>query len=245
MGNSIINHNTINLPSTATVDDIYNLYLEAWKRGLKGVTVYRDGSKEYQPLRSEKETKSVLNKKCENCVPFKMKMPENRDAEIHKFSIGNTEGYIILGKYPSGKLGEVFLTVSKQGSTLSGFLDSLGIMISTSLQYGVPLKVIVSKLMFSKFEPAGITRNKDIRFTTSMVDYLAKYLGYRFLSDEDKLELGLIKTEDIKAEETLVPEIKNISDSTSTVCEVCGSLMVRIGSCYNCSNCGANSGACG
>lgn len=235
---------TVNLPSDVTVDDIYNLYLEAWKRGLKGITVYRDGSKEYQPLRSEKETKATLNKKCENCVPFKMKMPENRDAEIHKFSIGNTEGYIILGKYPSGKLGEVFLTVSKQGSTLSGFLDSLGIMISTSLQYGVPLKVIVSKLMFSKFEPSGITKNKDIRFTTSMVDYLAKYLGYRFLSDEDKLELGLIKQIESK-EEIKIIETENTSDSTSIVCEVCGSLMVRVGTCYNCSNCGTNSGACG
>jgi len=248
---------TINIPKDATVNDIYNLYLEAWKRGLKGVTVYRDGSKTYQPLRSSEESKPILNKKCRNYTPFKMRMPENREAEIHKFSIGNIEGYIILGKYPSGKLGEVFLSVSKQGSTLSGFLDSLGIMISTGLQYGVPLKVIVSKLIFSKFEPSGITKNENIRFTTSIVDYLAKYLGYKFLNEDELLELGLVKFKNInKTEEnhryiTINDNVKGEDsvvvneDNISTLCGVCGSLMVRIGTCYNCSNCGANSGACG
>lgn len=239
---------TVNLPSTVTVDDIYKLYLEAWKRGLKGVTVYRDGSKVYQPLRNEKDIKKNIRnecKKCEECEPFRLKLPEERDASIHKFSIGTVEGYLTVGKYPSGKIGEIFLTVSKQGSTLSGLLDSLAIMVSTCLQYGVPLRDIVSKLMYSRFEPAGLTRNKDIRFATSIVDYLARYLGNKFLSENDKLSLGLIKEIEEEKQEDKI-EMNNItSDDSAPICDVCGELMQRVGSCFNCNNCGANSGACG
>jgi len=239
---------TINLPSYVTVDDIYKLYLEAWRRGLKGVTVYRDGSKVYQPLRNEKDVKQNIRnecKKCEECEPFRSKLPEERDAFIHKFSIGAVEGYLTIGKYPTGKIGEIFLTVSKQGSTLSGLLDSLAIMVSTCLQYGVPLRDIVSKLMYSRFEPAGITRNEDIRFATSIVDYLARYLGNKFLSENDKLSLGLIKEIKEEKQESKIETNKASSDDSTPICDVCGELMQRVGSCFNCNNCGANSGACG
>jgi len=186
---------TINLPNSVTVEDIYNLYLESWKMGIKGITVYRDGSKVYQPL-NVSESKDVVKSITKEMIPYRRKLSEDRPGMIHKFSIGNTDGYLMMGEYDEGTLGEIFLTVAKQGSTLSGLLDSLAIMVSTSLQYGVPLKDIVSKLMYSKFDPSGITRNKDLRFATSIVDYIARFIGLKYLSKEDKLNLGLIKPEE-------------------------------------------------
>ena len=237
---------TINMPKTATAEDIYELYLKSWKLGLKGVTVYRDGSKEYQPLNAtKKEEKQVVDTR----APYKINMPPSRPGEIHKFSIGSTEGYLMTGLLKDGQLGEVFLTVAKQGSTLSGLLDSLAIMISISLQYGVPLKSIVRKLMFTRFDPSGITSNSDVRFATSIVDYLGRYLGNKYLSDEDKIELGLKKF-DSKEEIGNMEEIKIIDEvqldsGDSPVCDCCGGMMQRVGTCFNCNNCGANSGACG
>lgn len=238
---------TINMPNNVTVDDIYNLFIESWKMGLKGVTIYRDGSKEEQPLNTS-ETK----KEYEECVvgsPCKKKLPATRPGEIHKFSIGTTEGYLMTGEFDDHELGETFLTVAKQGSTLSGLLDMLAIMISISLQHGVPLKIIVSKLMFSRFDPSGITSNPDIRFATSICDYLGRYLGNKYLSDEDKLELGLKLHEDKTGEFGEFEEISLISNVVDSgdapVCDCCGGMMQRVGSCFNCNNCGANSGACG
>jgi len=238
---------TINMPKTATAEEIYELYLKSWKMGLKGITVYRDGSKEYQPLNAtKKEETQVIDTR----APYKINMPANRPGEIHKFSIGSTEGYLMTGLLENGQLGEVFLTVAKQGSTLSGLLDSLAIMISISLQYGVPLKSIVKKLMFTRFDPSGITSNSDVRFATSIVDYLGRYLGNKYLSNEDKIELGLKKFEDEDEEIGTTEEITIVnsipSDSgSSPICDCCGGIMQRVGTCFNCNNCGANSGACG
>jgi len=231
---------TCNMPNSATVEDIYNLYLESWKLGIKGITIYRDGSKTFQPLNTHNKEEIVKTQ------PRKIGMPPTRPGEIHKFSIGSTEGYLMTGMYDNGDLGETFLTVSKQGSTLSGLLDMLAIMISISLQHGVPLKTIVSKLMFSRFDPSGITSNPDIRFATSICDYLGRYIGNRYLSDEDKEELGL--KHDKKDELEEFDELKIINtqhNDGAPVCDCCGGMMQRIGSCFNCNNCGANSGACG
>jgi len=234
---------TVNMPVESTVEDVYDLYLEAWRMGLKAVAIYRDDSKTFQPLHTS-IAENVLK-----YTPVRRRLPETRPGELHKFSIGSTEGYIITGNYDNGDLGDVFLDVTKQGSTLAGLLNSLGIIISVSLQYGVPVKVIVDKLIFSRFDPSGITSNKHIRFATSIVDYLARYIGNKYLSDEDKIEFGLKKAEDdfdsdYQEEFSLVEEYCT-DNSGAPVCDCCGGMMQRVGTCFNCNNCGANSGACG
>jgi len=239
---------TINMPKGATVDEIYNLFVEAWRMGLKGITIYRDGSKEDQPLNTFDKNEHVSDT-CSILTPCKKKLPATRPGEIHKFSIGSTEGYLMTGEFENKELGETFLTVAKQGSTLSGLLDMLAIMISISLQHGVPLKTIVSKLMFSRFDPSGITSNPDIRFATSICDYLGRYLGNKYLKEEDKMELGLKKQDDGEGLEEF-EEISIIDDivadsGDAPVCDCCGGMMQRVGTCFNCNNCGANSGACG
>jgi ribonucleoside-diphosphate reductase alpha chain len=251
---------TANLPNSATVEDIYNLYIEAWKMGLKGITVYRDGSKTFQPLsnndNASKSIKEIHTGDIKGTLEVKGLSKEpldyTRSAENHKFYIGSIKGYLTSGVYGDGRLGEIFLRVSKEGSTLSGLLDSLAIMISLSLQYGVPLRDIVDALMFSRFEPSGITRNSDIRFATSIVDYIARYIGLKYLSEEDQISLGLKKNDLQKIENQSIinDKIDNIIEpkvdtDSSPICDNCGSIMNRLGSCYNCNNCGANSGVCG
>lgn len=236
---------TINMHNNATVEDIYNLFMFAWKEGLKGITIYRDGSKTFQPLNKSQRKDDVKTNTPHEAS--RRKLSSDRPGTIHKFSIGSTEGYLMAGHYDDGSLGEVFLTVAKQGSTLSGLLDSLAIMISTNLQYGVPLKDIISKLMYSKFDPSGITANKDIRFSTSIVDYIARYLGLKYLSNKDKLDLGLIKPGEENTETKPIKEItmKPKYEDSAPSCEVCGGIMQRLGTCYNCNNCGSNTGSCG
>lgn len=233
---------TINMHNSVTPHDIYNLFKFAWGEGLKGITVYRDGSKTFQPLNKTDQKKSV-KKENKYDIATRKKLPDDRPGNIHKFSIGSTKGYLMTGSYKDGSLGEIFLTVAKQGSTLSGLLDSLAIMISTCLQYGVPLKDIVSNLIYSKFDPSGITSNRDIKFTTSIVDYIARFLGLRYLSEEEKFQLGLTKQ---KPKETKKVRLINPKfESSAPSCEVCGGIMQRLGTCYNCNNCGANTGSCG
>jgi len=228
---------TVNMPNTCTPEEIYNLYIESWKMGLKGVTIYRDGSKNFQPLSTEDSTKEKSNdyKKLS-----RKKLPAERSAITHKFKVGSSEGYLTCGIYDDTKeLGEIFINVSKEGSTLSGFADALATILSISLQYGVPLKDLVNKLSYLKFEPNGFTSNSNIRTTTSIVDYIARYIGLKFLPKEDQIELGLII--DNKVQEN--QNISNNDDGTS--CPNCGSLMRKLGSCYLCTNCGYNAGSCG
>lgn len=236
---------TINLPNSSTVDDIYNIYLETWRMGLKCVTIYRDGSKTFQPLNVTQEDGKTI----EIQPPHRKKLPPDRPGGVHKFSIGNIEGYMLMGHYEKdNSLGEIFLKVSKQGSTLSGLLDALALMISTNLQYGIPLKELVMKLMYLKFDPSGVTSNKNIRFTTSIVDYIAKYLGMRYLSEDDKLELGLVKEKKEESTQKIATSVVNVIKSKvegfAPHCEICGSLMHRLGSCYHCPNCASNTGSC-
>jgi len=226
---------TINLPNEATVDQIFNLYIQAWEMGLKGITIYRDGSKSFQPL----ITKQIEPARAEKLI--RKKLPEERPAITHKFRIGNSEGYITCGLYPeTNQLGEIFVNVSKEGSTLSGFADALATVISISLQYGVPLKEFVRKLSHLKFEPNGFSPNPNIRYSNSIVDYIARYIGLKFLTKTDQDELGLIHNTDTD----LILQKTNNSN-IGPVCLNCGNIMNKLGSCFNCYNCGYNSGSCG
>ena len=237
---------TINLPKTVTVDEIYNLYIEAWKMGLKGITVYRDGSKNFQPMTTSDDSKEKV-KEVISTELVRKKLPDERMSLTHKFRIGSSEGYLTCGFYPdSNRLGEIFVNVSKEGSVISGFADALATVLSISLQYGVPLKDFVRKLSHLKFEPNGYTTNPDIRIAHSIVDYIARYLGLKFLKNEEQIELGLIQTKDpngilLEKEEVIVSHDHDIGPE----CLNCGNIMRRLGSCYFCSNCSYNTGSCG
>jgi len=237
---------TVSCPNNITPEEIGDIYVDAWKRGLKGLTIYRDGSKTYQPLKTSDECKSI-DVKLE-----RKKLLDDRESLTHKFSFGGIKGYITSGKYEDGKLGEVFITCNKMGSTINGLLDSIGILMSISLQYGVPLEDYVRKFMNTRFEPAGFTRNPDIRSTTSIVDYMVRHLGNRYLTEDQKEELGLNINSPcidnginpVMQSQTILTN-SDISQS-ATFCSECGNIMKRIGStCYQCGHCGHNTGVCG
>ena len=176
---------TVNLPKDATREEVFNAFIEAWKLGIKAVAFYRDGSKTVQPLNTEKEEKKIQMPKL-----VRRYLPNERPAIHHKFSIAGHEGYMNIGLYPEDyKVGETFLNMAKEGSTISGLMDAIAVLTSLSLQYGIPLKVLVKKLKDMRFEPMGMTTNKDIPFASSIVDYLFKYLGTKFLTDEEKVEI--------------------------------------------------------
>src|ERR1700694_3924966 len=190
---------TINMPEESTVEDIMNAYIESWKVGLKAVAIYRDNSKRSQPLnaggkKEEKQAEAaavVLEPMQRELFARQQreKMPVERASITHKFSVGGHEGYITVGMYDDGRPGEIFIKMSKEGSTLSGVMDGLALTISLGLQYGVPLKVFVDKLLNTRFEPSGITANPNIRFVSSVLDYIARWLGGRFIS-ADYLKLN-------------------------------------------------------
>ncbi|MBI4948054.1 vitamin B12-dependent ribonucleotide reductase [Candidatus Berkelbacteria bacterium] len=187
---------TINLPNDATVADVKNVYIQAWKLGLKALALYRDGSKGSQPLNSKKEEKSSDKTETIKVVyeAKRRRLPDDRKAITHKFNIAGHEGYITVGMYPEGTPGEIFITMAKQGSVISGLMDSFATSISISLQYGIPLSVWVRKLANSHFEPYGFTSNPQIRITKSIVDYVMRFLGLKFLSPEEQQELGIKST---------------------------------------------------
>jgi ribonucleoside-diphosphate reductase alpha chain len=270
---------TINMPEESTIDDISKAYLLSWKLGLKAVAIYRDNSKRSQPLSAAGQKKD--EKKTEEPATTALgavqavqrelfpraqreKMPAERASVTHKFSIGGHEGYITVGMYEDNRPGEIFIKMSKEGSTLSGIMDGLALTISLGLQYGVPLKVFVDKLVNTRFEPSGITANPNIRFVSSVLDYIARWLGGRFIST-DYLKLNgeqagvahtaapapspavpvLAMTEAMR----LAPPLTNPQSSKprdahegAPTCSECGMLMVPNGACYKCENCGSTSG---
>lgn len=267
---------TISFPNNCTIEDIFKCYIECWKLGLKGVTVYRDGSKNYQPLSTSNKIEVDIDdiedddipnefQKDERLVKYmhsmlaKRALPEERPAINHKFSVDRVKGFLNMGMFDNGDLGEVFINISKEGSTLSGLLDCLGTVTSISLQRGVPLKEIVEKMIWQKFEPAGWTSNQQIRTATSIVDYIFKYIGLRFLSKEDQLELGLISPsseehfdgddEEIQVSEknklNIQRSLSNNFAGSGKICDLCGSIMVIKGTCFTCMNCATNYGSCG
>jgi len=258
---------TINMPEESTIEDIMDAYIDSWKMGLKAVAVYRDNSKRSQPLNAagnkKEEKKAAPMAEPEQRELFaraqREKMPVERTSVTHKFSVGGHEGYITVGMYADNRPGEIFIKMSKEGSTLSGVMDGLALTISLGLQYGVPLKVFVDKLVNTRFEPSGISANPNIRFATSVLDYIARWLGGRFISAEYLKLNGMPPAEGTViagsiTNGTVVPMSvqprSNPPVSTSPrdahegapTCSECGMLMVPNGACYKCENCGSTSG---
>ena len=193
---------TVNLPETATIDDIADAYSYGWQKGLKALAIYRDGSKTAQALKTdagEKKSEPVAEDRGPG-LPERRKMPRERESITHKFNVAGHEGYITAGKYDDGSLGEIFLTdIGKEGSTMRGLMNAFATAISLGLQHGVPLETFVRKFSHMRFEPEGITRNPEIPFAKSLPDYLMRWLASRFISETETLESLGILTEEIRA----------------------------------------------
>lgn len=247
---------TVNMPNDATPDDIAQAYIEAWKLGLKAIAIYRDGSKRTQPLSTSLDDKNKERK------VSRRRLPDERHSITHKFSIAGHEGYITVGMYEDGTPGEIFITMSKEGSTISGLMDSFATAISLALQYGVPLKVLVDKFAHARYEPSGYTTNRSIPIAKSITDYIFRWLALKFLPEDERpqatreenggsvrspegqrmqvsLDTGI--SDRTKAQDKREQEIFE-SQADAPSCHECGSIMVRSGSCYKCFNCGATSG---
>ncbi len=249
---------TINMPAESRVEDIMEVYVEAWKLGLKSVAIYRDNSKRSQPLAAAGKADSAHEKTppaeaVQQSELFARAQREKLQAErrsiTHKFEVGGHKGYITVGMYDDGRPGEVFIKMSKEGSTLSGFMDGLALSLSIGLQYGVPLKALVDKLTNTRFEPSGFTQNPEIRHASSVLDYIARWLGGKFIS-ADYLKLSTT----VGGTEPAVPSASSTNPQSvpatgmlaisgdAPSCPTCGMLMVPNGSCYKCVNCGNTSG---
>jgi ribonucleoside-diphosphate reductase alpha chain len=248
---------TVNLPTEATVSDLQDAYVEGWRLGLKALAVYRDGSKRTQPLnagKDEPKKDNVIDLRERRAV--RVKLPDTRDSVTHKFSIAGHEGYLTVGLYADGKPGEIFLRMAKEGSTISGLMDTIATMTSIALQYGVPLKALTDKFSHTRFEPAGFTNNPEIPMAKSVTDYVFRYLGNRFLHEE----LAATDEQESDAEPTGLAEVKRVAiaggsaersrgerstfvnQADAPTCTECGTITVRNGACYKCPNCGATSG---
>jgi ribonucleoside-diphosphate reductase alpha chain len=244
---------TINMPEESTVEDIMEAYTESWRLGLKAVAIYRDGSKRVQPLSSGKGEKkgvvaaaapAVAPTTIEKIVyrPVRRKLPDERQSLTHKFSIGGHEGYITVGMYEDGTPGEVFISMAKEGSTISGLMDTLATSISYGLQYGVPLKFFVDKFSHVRFEPSGWTGNQQVPYAKSIIDYIFRWLGARFLGITEANEAGetpKLRPTEVEPQQAL--PFETIAGD-APLCSECGSIMTRNGSCYKCENCGGTSG---
>ena len=254
---------TVNVPKEATVEEIQQAYIDSWRIGAKAVSIYRDGSKRTQPLNTsrdkEKAVETVVVSK-----PLRRKLPDERNSITHKFDIAGHEGYITVGLYEDGTPGELFLVMAKEGSTISGFADAFAQAISYALQYGVPLQDLVDKFSHVRFEPSGMTRNADVRFAKSIVDYIFRWMATKFLSPDAQFKVGVNNREDlVTTPEQLPLDVAAAAGAAPTAavaskgmssfaamqnqedappCSTCGSIMVRSGSCYKCANCGTTSG---
>jgi ribonucleoside-diphosphate reductase alpha chain len=272
---------TVNLPNSATVEDIMESYLQAWKLGIKAVAIYRDGCKQSQPL-SAAGTKTASSGKQAaeggrptqaeeedlNAPPraVRHKLQEERASITHKFNIGGHEGYITVGLYPDGEPGELFITMAKEGSTVSGLMDSFALAVSIALQHGVPLKLFCEKFAHTRFEPSGWSGNPDIGYAKSIMDYIFRWLQMRFLTGQQQMLFENLRLRPSAESRVLNPEgtqespatrdaglrnnsvhaadalaaIVDLGDAPS--CSFCGSIMTRNGSCYRCGSCGSTSG---
>ncbi len=254
---------TVNMPRESTVADIAEVYIEGWRLGLKALAIYRDGSKESQPLATAKESERAETEKTQaSAKPFRMHLPDTRASITHKFSISGHEGYVTVGLFEDGRPGELFITMAKQGSTIGGLMDVLGTMISMCLQYGVPLEVLVDKFAHSRFEPSGWTSNPDIPMAKSIVDYMFRWLGIQFISGyreknaprRDSLENGALYDGAVQTGSAFMvgdnpvgkDRVEDIAhrQADTPLCDNCGALTVRVGMCYLCYNCGCTCG-CG
>jgi ribonucleoside-diphosphate reductase alpha chain len=241
---------TVNLPEESTPEDIANVYIESWRLGLKALAIYRDNCKRVQPLNTGNKQVEAKGKTTEDKKPDRRRLPDERVAITHKFSIAGHEGYITVGLYEDGLPGEVFITMSKEGSTISGLMDSLATSISMALQYGVPLKVLCDKFSHTRYEPSGFTGNRDIPLAKSITDYIFRWMALKFVK-EDEPEAGpdltsdaLISKPKVKTSPRTEAAEKEVfsNQADAPACVDCGSIMVRNGACYKCVNCGTTSG---
>ena len=258
----------------------------SWRLGAKAISIYRDGSKRTQPLNTSKAAidakgvivseatadavKAAVAAALASRAPVRRKLPDERQAITHKFDISGHEGYITVGLFEDGMPGEIFLVMAKEGSTISGFADAFAQAISYALQYGVPLQALVDKFSHVRFEPSGMTKNPDVRFAKSIVDYIFRWMASKFLSPEAQYPRrrqqprrgarrrrsrprcprrrrrrptdrdGQLDRRDRAVRPSQFAAIQNQEDAPP--CTTCGSIMVRSGACYKCSNCGTTSG---
>ncbi|MBI4964601.1 MAG: vitamin B12-dependent ribonucleotide reductase [Desulfomonile tiedjei] len=243
---------TVNLPNDVTVEQIEEVFRLAWRLGLKAIAVYRDGCKAIQPLGlGAKEAVKAAQ-------PVRRRLPVDCTTVRHKFEVAGQKGYIHTGFYDDGSVGEIFIRMAKEGSTISGLMDTIATLTSISLQYGVPLEALVNKFIHVRFEPSGFTSNPDIPMAKSLTDYIFRYLGIRFLNKEQQEAAGLLPSgtpnhqllEGSGSAPTPAEPLRRVGtsghafnpQSDAPACPDCGAIMVRNGSCYNCLNCGATSG---
>ena len=255
---------TVNVPESATVEDIEHIYMQGWKLGLKALAVYRDNCKVGQPLSSAKTEKAIepavhtVNKDA-SVGPQRNRLPRTRQSRTTSFSVGGADGYITSGEYDTGEVGELFLKLGKQGSTLAGVMDAFSIAISIGLQYGVPLESFVRKFTNMKFEPAGITDDADLRVAQSIIDYVFQRLALDYMSYDERSEFGVYTaaerarqvetgsyTEESPKQPIASAKIVISPDVVAThdapLCMTCGTKMRPSGSCYVCEGCGSTSG---
>ena len=273
---------TVNLPSAATVDDVSEAFIQAWKLGLKAVAIYRDGCKQAQPLSAagSKTANSTKDDAARNAAALTLAEDDNLDAPpravrhklkeermsiTHKFNIGGHEGYLIVGLYPDGEPGEIFIKMAKEGSTVSGLMDSFALAVSVALQHGVPLKMFCEKFAHTRFEPSGWSSNPDIGFAKSIMDYIFRWLQLRFMTGQQQFLFENLRPKQQSSPEGVgdlngaIPTTNDQRPTTGSIhaadalasmidmgdapsCHVCGSIMVRNGSCYKCMSCGSTSG---
>jgi ribonucleoside-diphosphate reductase alpha chain len=253
---------TVNVPKEATVEEIQQAYVDSWRMGAKAVSIYRDGSKRTQPLNTSRDKEKAAAAAVAG--PTRRRLPDERNAITHKFDIAGHEGYITVGLFEDGTPGELFLVMAKEGSTISGFADAFAQAISYALQYGVPLQDLVDKFSHVRFEPSGMTKNPDVRFAKSIVDYIFRWMAAKFLSPEAQFRAGVNNREElVTSPEQLPLDVAAAAGASATAviaspkisafaamknqedappCSTCGSIMVRSGSCYKCANCGTTSG---
>jgi ribonucleoside-diphosphate reductase alpha chain len=262
---------TVNLPEEATIEDVEQLHLDAWKMGIKAIAIYRDNCKVAQPLSVSKKEEAKAPADAEVVhVPQRRKLPKTRPSQTISFRVGDAKGYITAGEYPGDGVGELFVKLGKQGSTLSGLLDAFAISMSIGLQYGVPLEAYVSKFMNMRFEPAGMTDDPEIRFSTSLVDFMARKLALEYLPYEQREALGIFTLDerthmldesygDQQASVPSGPTAEQVAkaepvaqapaapstvpiDHDAPMCFECGIKMKRAGACHVCESCGTTSG---
>jgi len=233
--------------------------MAAWRNGLKAIAVYRDGCKRSQPLNTKKsdaaeKPQPVAAQASTDFRVVRRRLPDERKALTHKFSIGGHEGYLTVGMYEDGQPGELFCVMAKEGSVVSGLMDSFATAISLSLQYGVPLKVLVDKFSHTRFEPSGFTGNPQIPIAKSITDYIFRWLALKFLPREDIPEsMRLHEPEPsarpaearVNTERKALPSTAReafLNQEDAPPCHTCGAIMIRNGACYRCANCGSTSG---
>ena len=255
---------TVNVPTDATVNEIANLYLTAWKMGLKAIAVYRDGCKRTQPLNTGRDLPAAAPAEKAEQRAFRRKLPDERRALTHKFSVAGHDGYITVGCYEDGTPGEIFLVMAKEGSVVSGLMDAFATCVSLALQYGVPLQALCDKFAHMRFEPSGFTGNPEIPIAKSIMDYIFRWLDLRFGSGASRGEPDesgnfepppkVLSSRPAAAPAHAAPTHRPAdrvvslersvftSQADAPPCHVCSSIMVRSGSCYKCLNCGVTSG---